>query len=480
MKRGTHLFSHNCVYFCVQLCAISTTFVLLLAVFLSCATPGPDQGGATAEERPRQEGRRGDAPGEDLPAEIAPGATLPGEIHLQEGALLDRVAGAILSRMTLEERVGQLFMPALMSDSRGAPLTELDQATREMIATVQPGGVILFGANLRDPEQTRRLVEDLQEASPLPLLVAVDQEGGVVSRLSSSSRMPATAIPSASRIGRTGSEELAYAIAGAMARELRSLGITMNFAPVADILTNPENPVIGSRAFGSDPHLVARMVAATVRGLQDNGVSAVIKHFPGHGDTREDTHYQSVVVEHDLERLRSLEFVPFRQGITAGAEGVMTAHISLPRVVGDDTPATFSREVLQGILREDLEYPGLIVTDSLVMKALDRFAHPDERPLRAFQAGADLLLYPASPERSFRRILRALEEGEISEEALNGAVRRILRVKLERGLLVPPADFPEELPEGRFLRPLRFVPETVQMGTPEHLQLVEEVYRRTS
>ncbi|SIQ33946.1 beta-N-acetylhexosaminidase [Alkalispirochaeta americana] len=478
-----NLFSRNCVFFCVHLCTLSTIVALLSLGLVACATPGPEgsPGEALPKELPRES--RGGPPGAEADDLLPPGgagSAVAGAGLLLDDALRERAVQDMLSRMTLEERVGQLFMPALVVDSRGAPLVELDEATRAMIGTVQPGGVILFGANLRDPDQTRRLVEDLQEASPIPLLVAVDQEGGIVSRLNSSTRMPATAIPSAWRIGLTGSEELAYAIAGAMARELRSLGITMNFAPVADILTNPENPVIGSRAFGSDPHLVARMVAATVRGLQDNGVSAVIKHFPGHGDTREDTHYQSVIVDHDLERLRTLEFIPFREGITAGAEGVMTAHISLPRVVGDDTPATLSPEVLQGMLRKDLGYSGLIVTDSLVMKALDRFAPPDERPLRAFQAGADLLLYPLSPEGSFRRILRALEEGEIPEDALNRAVGRILRVKFERGLLGPPGDPSRESPEGRFSRPVRFVPEAVEMGTPEHLQLVEEVYRRTS
>lgn len=406
----------------------------------------------------------------------------------------------ILAGMTIEERVGQLFMPAIIADSRGVPRTTVDQEVRHLLATVRPGGIILFGANLKNPEQARRFVRELQEESAVPLIIAVDQEGGLVSRLTSSDGMPATVVPSARRVGLTGDEDLAYQVARATGRELRSLGITMNFAPVADILTNPGNPVIGSRAFGSDPDLVARMVAATVRGLQDSGVSAVVKHFPGHGDTSQDTHVQAVVVPHTLDRLRTVEFPPFASGIAAGADGVMTAHITLPNVTGDYTPSTLSPMVLQDLLRDELAYNGLIITDSLVMGALNsgpsfRDIPVEQLPKRAFQAGADILLYPPAPIPAHRALVEAVRSGEIPEDALNDAVRRVLRVKFMRELMSPPAR-DREIAEGNpgsdtderdgavslkelFLRPERYFPEELEMGLPEHKLIMDEVLRRS-
>lgn len=387
----------------------------------------------------------------------------------------------ILEGMSLEDRVGQLFMLAFIADSRGVPRLEVDSEVRRLIETVRPGGVILFGPNIRDPEQTRRLVRDLQDASALPLLIAVDQEGGVVSRLTTSEEMPATVVPSARRVGLVGDEELAYRVARATGRELRALGITMNFAPVADILTNPGNPVIGSRAFGTDPELVSRMVAATVRGLQDSGVSAVVKHFPGHGDTALDTHLQSVTVPHSLDRLRAVEFAPFASGFAAGADGVMTAHVSLPNVTGDHTPSTLSPLVLRELLRGEFGFEGLIVTDSLIMGALAS-GHglpgiTEERlPLLAFQAGADVLLYPPRPERGYTVLLEAFRQGDLREEDLDDAVRRILRVKFARGLMnVPAAREPGIL----YLRADRFYPEELELGLPEHREVMNEVFRRS-
>lgn len=402
----------------------------------------------------------------------------------------EEVIERIIAAMPLEERVGQLFMPAIITDSRGEAVLALNDEIREMIEEVRPGGVILFGANLRDPIQTRTLVGDLQSTSKHPMFIAVDQEGGVVSRLTTSSLMPATVVPSARRVGLTGDVELAYRVARTMARELRALGITMNFAPVADVLTNPENPVIGSRAYGSDPLLVARMVAATVEGFQDNGISAVIKHFPGHGDTALDSHNQAVVVSHALDRLREIEFTPFASGFDAGADGVMTAHISLPNVTGDDTPSTLSPVVLRRLLREEFAYEGLIVTDSLTMGALTvqsltQAVKETDLPLRAFQAGADILLYPRAPEVSHRRIVEAVRTGIVSTDALEAAVRRILRVKFERGLMQMPE--PERYATARpdtdavmlYERPERFFPEEIELGLAEHHDLMQEVYRRT-
>lgn len=407
--------------------------------------------------------------GQAVASAVHPGRVLP---ERPQRDSLEQTIDRIVASMSLEDRVGQLLVVAIITDADGRPVVAVDDRVRRFLRTVRPGGVLLFGANLVDPDQTRSLVRDLQAASPYPLFIAVDQEGGVVSRLSSSAEMPATRIPSARRIGLAGDEELAYQVGRLTGRELRSLGITMNFAPVADILTNPDNPVIGSRAFGSDPDLVSRMVAATVRGLQDSGVSAVLKHFPGHGDTVADTHLQAVTVPHGLERLRMVEFGPFRAGFDAGADGVMTAHIGMPGVTGDTVPATLSPRVLRDLLREELAFKGLIITDSLVMGALAHHADPEDLSVAAFRAGADLLLYPPDPEASHERLVHAVIGGEVAEGSLDEAVRRIMRVKLHRGLLreSPPGD------TRPFLVPEQFFPETSVLGIPEHRLLVDHVY----
>ncbi len=390
--------------------------------------------------------------------------------------LIEQAIGRTVAAMTIPDLAGQLIMPALPVAPEGGATLRFNQRVRQLLEDVRPGGIILFGGNIRDSAQVRSLVEELQAHSPIPLLVAVDQEGGVVSRLTSSEAMDATVVPSARRVGLVGDEELAYQVARATARELRSLGITMNFAPVADILTNPGNAVIGTRAFGNDPLLVARMVAATVRGLQDEGVSAVIKHFPGHGDTREDTHIQAVVVPHTMERLRQVEFIPFREGVLAGADGVMTAHITLPEVAGESLPVTLSPALLRDVLRHELDFSGLIVTDSLVMAALTRYFPEDQLPLRAFQAGADLLLYPRRPEVARQLLVAAVEAGEISRDDLEESVTRILRVKFARELMLPVESLADEtFPAYR--RPERFVPEeeSMRLGVAEHRELMQRV-----
>lgn len=387
----------------------------------------------------------------------------------------EAVIRQIVSSMTPEQLIGQLFMPSLPIAPAGGGSVDYNRRVAALIEEVQPGGVILFAHNLRTPEQVRSLVEDLQRHSDVPLLISVDQEGGLVSRLTSNPTMGATVIPSAQAVGRTEDTELAYKVARVIARELRALGITMNFAPVADILTNPQNRVIGNRAYSSDPATVARMVSATVRGMQDEGVSAVIKHFPGHGDTREDTHFQAAIVPHSLERLREVEFLPFRAGIAAETDGVMTAHVTVPAVGGVALPATLSPEVIEDLLRQELDFSRLVVTDSLVMAAVTEYFPEDLIPLRAFQAGADVLLQPRNPAAARRVMLRALEDGTITRGQLERSVRRVLRVKFDRGLML-------EDPQGQelFLRPARFTPPEgmYAYGIPEHRELMERVTPR--
>ena len=393
----------------------------------------------------------------------------------------------MLERMTLEEQIGQMIMPGLLYDRRGRTVQAMDEELRALIREVKPGGFVLFGPNIATPEQVRALVVALQAESRVPMIIATDQEGGVVRRIPSNAVMPATSIPAARTIGRTSDLDLAYQIARVNARELRSLGITLNFAPVADVFTNPQNPIVGSRAFGTEAVAVAEMVEATVRGFQDEGVSASLKHFPGHGDTLEDSHEEATSVPHGIERLRAVELIPFERGIRAGADTVMIGHIGAPSVSGSSLPATLDRQIVTTLLREQLGFEGVIVTDSLIMAGITRYYGERAIVVGAVRAGADILLRPARPAAAVQYLLDAVERGELSRERIAESVRRILLLKMERGLIAPPTveagtlGFRRvEQPGALYSIPQYYVPPEHRLGLPEHRRLAEEVRRRAA
>lgn len=340
--------------------------------------------------------------------------------------------------LSTEEKIGQLLMPRLAWQA-----LEVTTAFGEWMARYPVGGIILFGDNVESISQVQRLTADLQGASTgVPLLIAIDEEGGRVSRVG---RLFATAIPAAFDIGRAGDTAAAEQYARETGRRLLSLGINMNFAPVADVWSNPANAVIGNRAFGDCPHLAGEMVMATIYGLQAEGVFAVAKHFPGHGDTYEDSHYLTAFYHHGRERFDAVEALPFRAGIQAGVDGIMVGHISTPLLQSDEPlldwmahwlesgtlPATFSDFWLQTVLRREMGFDGLIITDALDMRALTDHFTPEQIALGAFLAGADILLMPTHPERAFYALLEAYRDGIFSTERLQASVRRILALKIE-------------------------------------------------
>lgn len=293
------------------------------------------------------------------------------------------------------------------------------------------GGVILFARNVDAPEQVAELVLELQEharqsGSDLPLLVAVDQEGGRVQRL----RSPWTLWPPARALGRLDSEEHARRMGAGLAEELRSCGIGLDFAPVLDVDTNPKNPVIGDRALGDDPERVGRLGAALIQGLQDGRVAACAKHFPGHGDTDTDSHFELPCVDHSRSRLKDVELRPFRKAVECGVASMMTAHI-LVRDIDDQWPATLSRPVLD-LLRKDMQYDGLVFTDDLEMKAVDGRWGPEELAVRSIQAGCDALLVCHDHHKQVRALealIRAVEGEELAFARVEDSVRRMRAVK---------------------------------------------------
>jgi len=345
------------------------------------------------------------------------------------------VIDSLISSMTLGEKVGQLFIVAFRKDEKGNNVYEINEHIKNQIEEFKIGGVILFSENIDTIDQTSSLIESMQSASKIPLFISVDEEGGRVSRLGSNPKMGITKLPSAQKIGEANDPDFAYQLGNKLGSELYTLGFNMNFAPVADVNTNPKNPVIGDRAFGSDPQKVGIMVEQIVKGIQEQDISAVLKHFPGHGDASKDSHEGAVIMEHDIERLKNVELVPFRNGISAGADAIMTAHIILPKIDSDNLPATLSKKILTGLLREELNYDGLIITDALEMNAIKKHWSCDKASVMAFKAGADVLLMPDSLEKAYNGILNAVINGDITEDTIDKSLHRILKVKYKRGIL---------------------------------------------
>jgi len=354
--------------------------------------------------------------------------------------------------MTLKEKIGQLFIV-------GFEGYEPSKAVETLIQQHRIGGIALFGRNIRDPVQLLSLTSALQALSPeLPLFMAIDQEGGRVSRL----KAPFTEFPSPSRLGQAGSVELAHAFGKAVAKELNAVGINVNFAPILDLDTNPQNPVIGERAFGSRPDLAARLGVAFFKGLEAQGVVAVGKHFPGHGETSADSHQVLPVVPHGWSRLEEVELHPFSEAVKAGIPALMTAHVLYP-ALDPDHPATLSRAILTDLLRGGLGFDGLLVSDDLEMGAIASRYSTAEAAVRFIEAGGDLLLICHRYERqleAMEALTRAVEAGRIQEERVEGSLRRVIRAK-ERYLLPSPPPSPEKITE--------------VVGCEEHQKLVQAI-----
>lgn len=343
------------------------------------------------------------------------------------------------TELALDVRAGQVLMVQFRRASDGSPIRTVTPEVRRVMETVRPGGVILFAENIHTIDQTVALIRDLQETSDIPLFISVDEEGGYVSRLNRSVSIGATPVPSAALVGSTNDPKYARLAGRIIGTELSALGINMNMAPVADVNTNPTGGIIAKyeRSFGTEPELVGEMVSAMVGGLQSAGVAAVLKHFPGHGDTDQDTHAGAVVSTSDIERLRRVELHPFRRGIETGADGVMTAHIAYPEITGDSTPATFSRTLLTDILRNELGFDGIIISDALEMGAVANTDLPTDPVVAAVVAGVDLVLSPRDPVSAHAALMRAVENGVLPPDRLNEAVENVLRAKARRGLFNP-------------------------------------------
>jgi beta-N-acetylhexosaminidase len=317
--------------------------------------------------------------------------------------------------------------------------TEVTPDLRTWMQDYQPGGIILFSRNLVSPEQIVHLTNDLQAlAGASPLLIAIDQEGGRVSRLPSGF----TIFPPAATVAHPGSIELAYQAAAVTAKELRAVGINMNMAPVLDIHTNPSNPIIGDRAFGTEPEPVCLMGAATIAGLHDHRVLACGKHFPGHGDTSTDSHMELPVVHASRERLAQVELRPFQYAIDHGLQAMMTAHVHYP-ALDPINPATLSPTILSGMLRQQLGFSGVILSDDLEMRAIVDHSSVGAAAVRSLQAGVDMLLVcktRALETETIDCVRRAIESRELNADCVQASLDRIAHVKQQFAYPFQPID----------------------------------------
>ena len=380
----------------------------------------------------------------ESPGEEEGGRETMAEI-LTEDPGRERYIRSCMEEMSLREKVGQLFFirPDSLDPNQsqeeinGSSLRPVREVTEELRATLRAypvGGIILFDKNIASPEQLRTLTEGLQAASRTPLFLAVDEEGGAVARLANN---PAFSLPrykSAAAVGSTADPGRGEDMGRTIGAYLREYGLNMDFAPVADVAADPDNAVIGDRAFSSDARTAAAMAGAVARGLRQEGVIPVYKHFPGHGNTAGDSHLGPAVSDMTIDSALGCDWLPYMENDLAFC-GVMVGHISAPGITGDDTPASLSEKLVTEILRGRLGFEGLVITDSMAMSAVAAEHDPGEAAVLAIRAGCDMVLMPNGLAEAFDGVLAAVESGEITMERLEESVYRILAYKYDMGLL---------------------------------------------
>ncbi len=369
--------------------------------------------------------------------EMTPALVIPEQEEADSVALL-------LSQMSPEEKVGQLFIirpdaldPAQeqeqINDAGASGVTSLTDAMTDSLQKYHVGGIIFFGKNITDPQQLAEFISALQENSTTPLFIAVDEEGGIVSRLANHPNFDLPEYESAAAVGATGEPDQAFEMGNTIGTYLKSYGFNMDFAPDADVNTNPLNPVIGERAFSSDAETAAEMAASMAEGLRQNGIIPVFKHFPGHGDTAEDSHNSCAVSYKTEEEMANCEWLPFLRATEA--DGIMVGHIAAPSITGNMTPASLSYTMVTEILKERIGFRGLVITDSLAMDAVAKELSPGEAAVQAIEAGCDIILMPNGLAESYQAVLDAIAEGRLSEDRIDKSVAKILGVKFAYGIL---------------------------------------------
>ena len=384
----------------------------------------------SAVEPDREQAYEGELPA----AALAPEAPRAQETP-SAAAQSTQLAEQILDTMTLEEKLWQLFFVAPEALTGEEAVTESSEALQQALAEKPVGGVILFARNLISREQTMALLADVQSASRLAPFLGVDEEGGTVSRVGANSAMGVTQLRDMSVYGASGDAAALYGDLYDLAQSLNELGFNVDFAPVADVTTGSDENPMKLRSFSSDPERCASMVSVSVGALQDGGVAACLKHFPGYGTATADDHNGSVSLDRTLEQLEQTEFVPFSAGIDKGAYFVMVSHLSVPAVTGDDTPADLSEKLVTELLRNTLHFQNIVITDAQNMGSIAQNYTSAEAAVAALRAGVDMVLMPQDLQEAYDGVTKAIADGVLTEDRIDRSVLRILNVKIQLGLL---------------------------------------------
>lgn len=358
--------------------------------------------------------------------------SLKGEDNIEHGKQL--IITQMIDQMSIDEKIGQLIFAGISG-------TTITAETKSLIHNYHVGGIILFANNLETPEQSLKLLNQIKAENSqnnVPIFLGVDQEGGRVERLPNLHKLP-----SSQEIAAKDQKEISYDIGQLLAKQVASFGFNLNFAPVLDVNSNPNNPVIGDRSFGDRAEIVSEFGIQTMKGLQSENIITVVKHFPGHGDTDVDSHLELPKVNKNLEELHDLEFIPFKAAIEEGADIVMTAHILLPQI-DPEYPSSMSKKVVTEILREQLEFDGVIITDDMTMQAITNHFEIGEAAVNAIKAGTDIILMAHNYDGLLsvvQSLQVAVANGEITEERLNESVRRVIQLKQDYGLADEQVEF---------------------------------------
>ena len=410
-------------------------FLLLVCLALS---------GCTKDEKKTEE--TSTAKEQTVPEAVTTGGVLTetGEV---DDVTLDGMSREILSNMTINEKVGQMIFAGLDSLKGKEAQGKAEKLTGGMeneLKSLKPGGIILYSKNMKDQKQVKKLIGQLEEASSIPLFIGVDEEGGEASRAASVKKMQIDPAKSAQEIGETNSREEAVKAGTQIGTYLAELGFNLDFAPVVDVKKEKEDKLLANRSFGTDPELVGNLAAGFVTGIQQEDVSAVLKYFPGQGSLEADTHKGAADIEKTIKELRQTELKPFTAGIEAGADVVMAGHASCSLITGNQTPSSMSELMVTEILRKELRFESVIITDSMNMKAiLDMYAVEDAA-VKAVKAGVDMLLCPDNGQEVYNGILQAVNDGKIKEKQIDTSVLRILKLKIKRGIIPQNTDLIEQ------------------------------------
>lgn len=422
------------------MCLTMLVVILLLAVAGCRGGAEPDTGdngqGASPSEEIQESQTPSPADEDGTPAPSGSSDNKGEEGNLPENGTEDAVT-ELLNSMTVKEKIGQLVLVGIEG-------TIMDDTSRRLLKDYHVGGIILFKDNIESAQQSVDLLNELKKANaanPVPLWLSIDEEGGRVTRFPDEY----VKLPSSGKIGRSDDLTLTKQVGGLIAQKVSGVGINMVFAPVLDIDSNPNNPVIGDRSFGTTAETVSVQGIASMKGIQENGVVPVVKHFPGHGDTSVDSHLGLPVVDHDLKRLHELELVPFQQAIDEGADVVMVAHL-LMKSIDPDTPSSYSKPVINDLLREEMGFKGVVITDDMTMGAISGSTDVGEASVKSVVAGSNMILIGheyALEEAVIQALTEAVDSGVIPEKMLNDRVRATLALKHKYQLSDEPVKAPD-------------------------------------